>query len=683
MAGSGDQTARFAVELDAKGGDKARDLANALSGLRDKIKADQSAVAELQSALRRLQGGGQTNTEVFKKLRDQLTAKKAALASAQEQYVKLGGTFGPVASGASVANAGLSNLISTVTGSGDPVSGLIGRGQQLTAILGKAGVYGAIIMVTVALVGLTVAAVAAVAQLAAYSLQAANAARDTRLLFDAVDVGSGAGQRLGVQVELLAERVNLARGQLNEMALALGRTRLQGRALEAAFSAVATTTAVMGQAAGSTLQSIATEAARTRVFMLGAFSLDGTGLKVADVAAQLAKRLGVSMKAATEAIRNGRVRVSEGLAALDAAVQAKFGKIATAQMLSFDVQMKRARENVGAIFKDVKIEPFLEALRDVLRLFDRNTVAGQQLKFIAETFLNPIFDTARAVSPFVQGMFKGMIIGALLVAITVQRLKKAFDDAFGSSTKSKIDWVKVGMYVGVAAVMLLGAALLSLVPIAGLIALSFLPLGVLVGVIVAGLVLAMVAVGAAVFAVYAAFRWAYQAIASLDFAELGTRLVDGLVFAITGGVGRLVGAVKRLGSSAVSALRSVWDVNSPSRVSAKITTHFVEGSELALEHGTAGVEAASRGLASAAVDGLDGMQAGPGVAAAARGGDAPKPARGPGAGRAGMVLHVEHLEINGVKDADELTSRKFLVRLVDVLEGAATSGGIPINPEPA
>ncbi|WP_438041448.1 hypothetical protein [Sorangium sp. So ce128] len=665
---AGDQEARFAIDLDAKGADKARDLAQALSGLRDKMKADQAAVGELQAALRRLQVGGNANTEVFKKLRDQLTAKKAALGAAQEQYVKLGGTFGPVAAQAGVANAGVSNLISTVTGSGDPVVGLIGRANQLKAVLGKAGAAGAAIVLAVALVALTVAAVAAVAQLAAYALQAASAARETRLLFDAVNAGAGADQRLGIQVELLSQRVNLARGQLNEMALSLGRTRLQGRALEAAFSAVATTTAVMGNAAGSTLQSIATEAARTRVFVLNAFSLDGTGLKLQDVAAQLAKRTGASMRAAITAIQNGRVKVVDGLAALDAAVQAKFGKLAAAQMLEFGTQLQRAREDVGALFKDVKIDRFLEGLRGVLRLLDQNTVTGRQLKFIAETVLNPIFEAVGTVSPYVQAFFKGMVIGALLVVITVQRLKRSFDDAFGTSTKSKVDWLKVSMYAGVAAVALLGGMLLSLVPIAGLIALSFVPLGVLVGVIAAGLVLAMLAVGAAVFGLYVAFRWAYDAIAGVDFGELGARLVDGLVNGITGGVSRLVKAVKGLGSSAVAALESVWKIASPSKVGFEKGDFLGQGVELGVEHSTAGVEAASHGLAGAAVESLGGTKGGGRFGAG-------------GGGRGAPMLYVEHLEVNGVKDADELTSRTFLARLVDVLENAATTGGIPLDPE--
>ncbi|WP_437958595.1 hypothetical protein WME76_02295 [Sorangium sp. So ce119] len=665
---AGDQEARFAIDLDAKGADKARDLAQALSGLRDKMKADQSAVGELQAALKRLQVGGSANTEVFKKLRDQLAAKKASLGAAQEQYVKLGGTFGPVASGAKAASAGIDDVLGAAQGAGGPIGGLAGRFSQLKGLIGKAGAAGAALVLAAALLAVVAGAVVATAALAAYALQAASAAREARLLFDAVSAGAGADQRLGVQVELLAARVNLARSQLNEMGLTLGRTRLQGRALEAAFSAVATTTAVMGQAAGSTLQSIATEAARTRVFVLNAFSLDGTGLKIKDVAAELAKRTKVSMQTAVAAIHNGRVKVADGLAALDAAVQAKFGKLAAAQMLGFDVQVMRLKENLSALFKDVNVDAALEGLRGVLRLFDQSTVTGQQLKFIAETLLNPLFESVRAASPYVQGFFKGMVIAALLVAITVQRLKKAWDDAFGGGTKSKIDGVKVGVYAGIAAVALLVAGLLALGLTMAILATPLIAPFVLLAAVVLAAALPFAVAALAVYGLYLAVVAAYDAISGIDFGALGTRLVDGLVNGITGGVARLVAAVKGLGSSALSALESVWKIASPSKVGFEKGDFFGQGVELGVEHSTAGVEAASRGLAGAATESLGGMQGG-GRAAAG--------------GRGGPMLHVEHLEINGVKDADELTGRSFLVRLVGALQDAATSGGIPLEPETA
>ncbi|WP_437567909.1 hypothetical protein [Sorangium sp. So ce542] len=367
-----------------------------------------------------------------------------------------------------------------------------------------------------------------------------------------MSAGAGADQRLGIQVELLAGRVALARSQLNELALSLGRTRLQGRSLEAAFSAVATATAVMGQAAGGVLQGIATEAARTRVFVLSAFSLDGTGLKVADVGKALAKRMGVSFQTAMAAIHNGRVRVEEGLKALDDAVQAKFGKLAKAQLLGFGTQLQRTKENISALFKDVKIEPALRGLRGVLRLFDQSTVTGQQLKFIVETLLNPLFEAVARVSPYVQGFFKGLVIAALAVTLVLVRVKRAFDGAFGSDSKSKIDAVRVGVRAGVAAVVLLIASVAAFAAMIAILATPLVAPFIALGTAVLMLSLPFVVAGAAVYGLYLAVVAAYRAIAAVDFAELGARLVDGLINGIRSGISRVVSAVKELGVSATA-----------------------------------------------------------------------------------------------------------------------------------
>ncbi|WP_437671531.1 hypothetical protein [Sorangium sp. So ce131] len=660
-----DQEARFAVDLSVTGADKAKDLGQALANLRDKIKADQAAINELQSAMRRLQGGSAVNVAVMRQLRDQLAAKRASLAAAQESYVKLGGTFGELRNAARATGAGLDNLLGVAQGAGGPVAGLAGRVSQLRGLLGKAGAAGAAVVLAAALVALVAGSVIATAALAAFALQAAGAAREARLLFDAVSAGAGADQRLSVQVELLAARVALARGQLNDMALALGRTRLQGRSLEAAFSAVATATAIMGQAAGGVLQGIATEAARTKVLVLNAFSLDGTGLKLADVGQALAKRMRVSFQTAMAALQNGRVRVEDGLKALDDAVQAKFGKLAKAQLLGFGVQMQRAKESVGALFKDVKIEGFLRGLRGVLRLLDQNTVTGRHLKLLAETMLNPLFEAVEKASPYVQGFFKGLVIAALVVVLTFVRIKRALGEAFGSDSKSKIDGVKVGVYAGIAAVALLIGSLGALAVLVAILATPLVAPFIALAAAVLMLSLPFVVAGAAVYGLYHAVMAAYRAIAAVDFGELGTRLVDGLVAGLRSGISRVVAAVKELGASATAALSSVWKIASPSKVGFEKGAFYGEGVELGVESRTAGVDVASKGLAEAAT-GAKGSSPGRGAATAQRGGG-----------------NTYHVVIQGVKDADELTGRTFLARLVAELEGAAVSGGIPLDPEPA
>jgi len=661
-----DQEARFAIDIQAKGAKDAEDLESTLRRLRETIRADQAALTDMQAALRRMQQGGNVSSAAFAQLRDQIAAKRAALASAQETYVQLGGTFGRVQRASEETSSAMTEVTEAVEEAQAPAGGLSGLLGQLTQRLGKVGMAGAALALAAAVAVLVAGLVAATAALSSFALAAADSTRSLNLLFDAVNAGSGADQRLAVQVELLAARVALARSQLNDMALALGRTRLQGRALEAAFSAVATTTAVMGQAAGATLQGIAAQAARTRVFVLNAFSLDGTGLQLADVGRALARRMGVSFQAAMAAIQSGRVRVEEGLEALDDAVRAKFGKIAAAQLLGFGVQLTRARENIAGLFSDVQIEPFLRGLQGVLRLFDQNTVSGRALKVVIEGLLNPLFEAVGRASPYVQAFFKGLIIAALVVLIGVLRLKKAFEDTFGGGTKSKIDGIRLAVYAGIAT---MGALVVTVGLLAAAIALSLAPLGALmaaatlVGVV---LVTPFALAGLAVYGLYIALKAAYDAIKGLDFGQLAADLVDGFVGGVRNGIAKVVSAVSELGRSAISALRSVLDEHSPSRVAARSGMNFRLGFTQEIEAGTADAKAASRGLGAAAVDGLEGGAAPGRVGVAATAGG-----------------NTYNINIYGVKDADEMTALDFARRVAEAIEGAALSAGVGLMPEGA
>lgn len=631
-----DQEARFAIELDVKGQQESESLADALTRLRDQMKSDMAAVNELQTAMKRLQMGGSVNAAVFKDLRNQLAAKKASLASAQEAYVKLGGTFGQVKQAATSTGAGLEDLLGAAQGAGGPVGELAGVAGRLKGVLGKSGAAGAALLLAAAIAAVVVGAIAAVVGLARFALAAADAARSQRLLLEAATGGRVAADALTTQIDAVAGRVAMLRGPVEELALSLSRSGLEGRALEAALSAVATTSTVMGQAAGSALQGIAERARQARRFVLGAFDLQGTGLKLAEVATALSKRLNVSFAAAQAAIQNGTVRVEDGLEALDDAVQAKFGKLARAQLLGFSFQLQKARENAARIFAGVNVEPFLEALHDVLSVLDQSTITGRALRAIAETALNPLFAALAKLGPIAKGFFQGMVIGALLLMVAVLKVRNAFREVFGADVASNIDWIKTAMYLGVGAV---GAfvALLGLLAVA----------------------LAIV-VGPFALLAYAATN-AYDALLGIPWSSAGTFIVDGLVGGITAGVGRVVAAVRGLGQSAMATLKATLGIASPSKVFAEFGGHTAEGFAQGVEGGNARVG-----------DAVGSMVAVPS-----------RPSGGPPAANAqrpsGGNTYI--FNITGVKDAEELKDPSFIARLTEALEGVTLQAGAPLEPE--
>ncbi|AUX25157.1 uncharacterized protein SOCEGT47_057010 [Sorangium cellulosum] len=268
------------------------------------------------------------------------------------------------------------------------------------------------------------------------------------------------------------------------------------------------------------------------------------------------------------------------------------------------------------------------------------------------------------MAPYVQGFFKGMVIAVLVVILMLVRLKRALEGAFGSDSKSKIDGVKVGVYAGIAAVALLIGSLAALAVTVAVLTTPLVAPFIALTAAVLMLSLPFVVAGAAIYGLYLAVVAAYRAIAEIDFGALGARLVDGLVAGIRSGVSRIVSAVKELGTSATAALSSIWKIASPSKVGFEKGAFYGEGIELGVESRTAGVEVASQGLAEAATG-----------------------AKASGTGRAAGATqrsggNTYNVNIYGVKDADELTGRAFLARLVAELEGAAVSGGIPLEPEP-
>jgi hypothetical protein len=563
---------------------------------------------------------------------------------------------------AKATGGGLEDLLGTAQGAGGPLGQLAGIGSRLKGVLGKGGAAGAAVVLAAAIVAAAVGAIAAVAALAHFALTAADAARSQRLLLEAATGGSVAADALASQIDAVAGRVGTLRSSLEELALSLARSGFEGRALDAALSAVATTSAVMGQAAGSALQGIAERARQARRFVLGAFDLQGTGLKLADVAEALAKRLNISFAAAQAAIQSGTVSVEDGLEALDDAVQAKFGKIAKAQLLAFNTQLQKARENLGRIFAGVNVEKFLEALHEVLSLLDQSTFTGRALRAIAETALNPLLDTLAELGPIAKAFFEGMVIGALMVAIVALRLRNALRDAFGGPTKSNIDWIKVAMYAGIAVMGLLTTSAILLGAAFAIVAVSVLLALSPILAVIALVVLLVAAIGYAIFSIVDGFVTAMDVIKGLNFAELGANLVDGLVEGITAGVGRVIAAVKGLGQSAMATLKSTLGIASPSKVFAEFGSFTAEGFAQGVEGGSA--------LVDSAVGAMVGVPSQP------SGGSRTVSA---GSNKSGGNTYIFH--ISGVKDAEELKEPSFLARLTEALEGVALGAAMPLGPE--
>lgn len=584
-----DATARFAIVLDANAG-PAENMAAALERLRVKIQQDTAELARLQAALKNLQQGTSVNIEAQKALQTQITAKKGELAAAQEQYIAMGGTFQEIPKATAAASAGLGEVAGAATAVGGPVGGLAARGQQLTAALGKGGVAGAALALVAVLVIVLGAAVAATVAIAAFALRAADAARSAGILRDAAAGSAKAGAELGAVVSRLARHLATPREELEGLANDLARTGLSGRALELAFGAIAMTSAVMGNAAGSALQGIVDRSRMAKRFLVSALDLKGTGLALQDVGAALAKRLGISVQSALAALYNGQVKLEDGLSAMDDAVKAKFGAAAARQLLAFPVQIAKARENLTRLFAGVNIEPFLQGLARVLSLLDETSITGKALKAIFETLLNPLFAAIGEQGGMVRTFFQGMVIAALIVAINLIRLRNSFRETFGGakgdilSVRNALKAGEYALYGIVVVVAMLTALFVVLALVMGLVALPFILAGATIAAVIYGIV-------ALAGLMSSAFHSAFEGLRNLDLATLGWNLVTGFVNALFSGAGLVATAAANLARSALSAIKSTLGIASPSKEAGKLAGFTAQGFSDEIDASAPGVQA--------------------------------------------------------------------------------------------
>lgn len=209
--------AQFAIELKDQVSGPARTASNALSSLQERINADTAALRQMQGAMSQLKQGNLTGVAEFRKLKDAIDAKKASIASARQEYLKLGGTFQQVKPQAHAAVASLDALARETKkiglGGPDAIMDLVGAVST---------VPGAAITATAALVALS----GAVIGLGITALGS--------LLSKAFSVQE---ELFGVSQEVidLAKNSPLARSEIQKMAKDLEATGLKGAALSSAL----------------------------------------------------------------------------------------------------------------------------------------------------------------------------------------------------------------------------------------------------------------------------------------------------------------------------------------------------------------------------------------------------------------------------------------------------------------
>ncbi len=387
-----DETASFAIKLEDETSGPANSATAALGKLQEKIKADVRALSDMQSAMKRLQGGTTVNVQAFRELQSKIEKQKQKISESQAAFVGLGGQFGKTYRQAKEGGSGLKDFtekLSRIPGPLGQVGGNLQRlagGFPLVAIGAAAAAVGVVVFAAALISG-------AVA-LGRFGIASANARRNEALHLEAIaqlrggmsGVRASAGEMQSAIDDVSASSAT-SRAKVAEFAEILQRGGLRGGDLQAALRAASTQAAALGDESGSAFARMAVSTARA----------------------------------------GGSVR------SLASDVQNRFGGIAARRMLDLDVLSNKLGESFSEIFGGLNLEPLLEAIHSITELFSQSTASGRALKAIVTALFQPLIGQASEAGPIIVAMFKGALIAALKFTIFVLQAKIAFKTAFGPS----------------------------------------------------------------------------------------------------------------------------------------------------------------------------------------------------------------------------------------------------------
>jgi hypothetical protein len=594
------EEASFTVSLEEKVSGAAGKATGALATLEAQIKRESSALSLMEAEMKRVQKSG--DIAAYDKLSGAIDGQKSKLSGLTNQYIDLGNAAGAPAEKMSALSSVSDGLSSKLDAMGGPL--------KIAAALFAA---------------LVVAVVAAGVALVKFALGQADAERQSLLTMEAILGSAEAASELDEVIDKMAASSSVSSERLEEFATSLAKAGLRGDDLVQSLDLLRKVEAGVGGEAASKLQGIIAKAGAAGKFDVSAKQLSEVGINMADLAAAL----GVSVADIEKKMNSGAISVKEGVAALNKAA-AKLGDVDAKKALGFGKQMDKLKENLGQLFTDINIEPFLEGLKTVTDLFSQNTESGRAMKAIFTKVFDGFFSIASKVFPYVKAAVLGLVLIALKLYIAFKPVGAAISEAFGGDSTSGIETF-TGYLRNMAAIVGFVASVIGST-LAGAI---YVVTGAVNGasIVFGGLV--------------AAFDAVVGAISSIDLGSVGSAMIEGLVVGILGGVGGVVAAMGSIGSAAKSALESALKIRSPSKVFAGLGGFTAEGF-------AQGVEAGTPAVASAVTD----MVQTPTPSAAVKGAAAGGAAGGKGGG-GGASIQIGNITIPlpGVKDAASFTEQ--------------------------
>lgn len=427
---SEESRATFVTDLKQEGSSGVKEQISELERLEGVLKNQNATLGKMQLQYRNLKVGGLQSSQAAKELKDRILAQKKAIGENALALGKQKGAF-DVSTKSQKANVvatkqGTSALAGLAAGAklgGGPIAALTSKSGTLAASLGKAGLVGVALAAAAALIALDYAAVKSAVSVATAAVTSANAYRTENIELQGLTktwskfwgvqtVAPGNADKMQAAINRVTSSVTLGRDKVIDLNSSLYSMRLRGQNLETALKAVALAESGAGE--------------KGKQWAMGQIYMNAI--------------LGRSMD-------------QVGVLA-----QKRFGGIVSAKMLDLNVQTLKAKENIAALFRGVKIEPLLKGLDKVLGFFKAGSVQAEAWSTIFETMFNPLFRGAEKGGDVIKTFMNKVTILALNAAIAWEDMGASFSlQKFGIKDTSDL-LVKASTAAGGLAIAMLRAA---------------------------------------------------------------------------------------------------------------------------------------------------------------------------------------------------------------------------------
>ncbi len=541
------------------------------------------------------------------------------------------GVSGP----AGAASASLGQLSSGLSGAGGASEGLAGKLSGLASDIDPVALAAKV--ATAAVVALGAALIGGA--LAAISI---NQTRDAMYsMFEALGDGPGAAQKTMDMLDRLGKQLPFTKGQMAEWAKSLMSAGVQGADLERAIKAVASSTAIMGEAGGAATQKLIKKFESAAEAGLKV-KIDKGTLKQLAMAGISANDLADALHVTPDKLAKMTVTADQlGKAMEDALIKKGKGPLEDLG-LTWESISGKLSSGFKSLFKDLgpDVKAFMTSVKSLFEEFSSGGVAANGAKSVVTSVFQTVFAVATRVVNAIHIGFLTLELTYYRVATAIKPITDGLKRLLGATSGADV-MIKIIKGLAVVFGLLAVAVVISLIPLV-LLGAAIVAVGVMIYEAIAAIVAFndwIMGLGRSVGeGIGEAVAWVATlpaALASMasDAIAAGENFILGLVDSITGGGARVVGAVLGIAKSAVGALKGALGIASRSKVTYAMGGYTTQGLAESIEDGAADVHAAAKGTGKAAITGTrDGLDGAAGAAGAAGLG---------GAGKGGLHVTVE------------------------------------------